>query len=565
MTIPVTAPSWRPVSAEEQSLWLLERCVPGTGVNNIAFVLRFDGRVAPDVLVEAVTHVVNRHRALHTRYRADGAGLVGAAVPVTMDEIDLVELPGGVADPFSDFVRRPFELDGEVLVRLARTTVSTVDTVAVVVHHLVFDATSVLSFCSELAAAYTAILRDGYVEAVDEPPVAVAVTEETGFWQQYLGGLDPCGLRLDLESPSDSDITLAGAELAHELSPAAVTAVRELSRRLRAPEASVLLAAFCLLLARHGASSDLVVGCPISTRDRAAATAVGFHVNVLPMRVQVSRETGFAELTRRVRRTFFDVMMHNGRGAESRLPRLEGAESPWRNPIFRHVFNYVPVPEVRALRFGDREAHQEHLPVPFSKFDIEYLVIALPEGLMLRTVYSTELHRAQDVAAMLARYEALLVAVAEDSDCPLWMVPMLTVGDLAVLDQATVTVVDDFGAELPPGVWGADAITGERIRLDHDGSINRPVAAAPSLPTQPVDGVLVDALVAVWSQVLMRSDVDAESDFFALGGNSLLGAKLAQTIEEETGVSVTLAEVFEHPAPARLVAHLTALADGRVR
>jgi hypothetical protein len=266
-----------------------------------------------------------------------------------------------------------------------------------------------------------------------------------------------------------------------------------------------------------------------------------------------------------VRQTFFDVMAKNGPGVDLRLPRPPG-ELSWRSPIYRHAFNYVSAASIGALRFGDLDPHVEHLPTSYSRFDLEFFVTALPDGLALRAVYSTELHHPADVAALLARYEALLLAVAANTDTPIGQIPILTPADREVLDQAVVRVEDTFGQQLPPGVLGAEAGTGEQARLGYDGSVERPKPPEQLAPgsggmSTAAGTEMIARLVALWAEALGRNDVDADSNFFDSGGNSLLGVKLAQTVEEVTGVPVPLAALFEHPSPALLAGYLTNVSD----
>src|SRR5262249_20418113 len=154
-----------------------------------------------------------------------------------------------------------------------------------------------------------------------------------------------------------------------------------------------------------------------------------------------------------------------------------------------------------------------------------------PDGFTLRAVYSTELYEEADVAALLARYEVLLLAVATNPEALVGQVPMFTPADRAVLDSVRIRVEDAFGQQVPPGVLGVEAGTAEPARLGRDGTVERPEPAEQPAPgaTLPVSTEMITQLVAVWAETLGRDDVDADSNFFDLGGNSLLGAKLAQT------------------------------------
>jgi hypothetical protein len=502
-----------PATSNEEALWLLEKFVPGTGVNNIPFAFRVAGTLRRDALLTALRHVASQHRALRTRFRIEESRLVRTTGPVS--DLELAELTGvDVRSALGEFAGRAFPLAGEPLLRAAIRSEPDGDVVCVVAHHLVFDAMSAFTLGEELAAAYDAV-HAGREPPTREPTGDRAATVRGDYWYDHLAGFDPAWLALDIETRDATTWTLAGAQITHELAPEIANVVARLRKQLRAPDGVVLLAAYYLLLARHGAGPDLVVGCPFTTRDESTARAIGFHVNVLPLRVGVDPATSFRDLTRRVRDVFLEAMDHRAVVVE---PPQERAVS-WRNPIFRHVFNYVPIGSDPSFRIGGARADLVPLETTHSKFDLEFFLLASPDRLRLRAVYSTEVHAASDVEALLRRYESLLLAVDLDVDRSL--------------------------GEFPS--WGAPAREVPVV-------VSQPLDQL--LAVSDADGEVVDRLVALWRQVLDREDLDADSNFFTSGGHSLLAAKAAQLTEEATGVPLTLAEFFANQTPRALAGHL---------
>jgi enterobactin synthetase component F len=94
-------------------------------------------------------------------------------------------------------------------------------------------------------------------------------------------------------------------------------------------------------------------------------------------------------------------------------------------------------------------------------------------------------------------------------------------------------------ASLPRTANGKIDRTALRAHVIADGATTRP-RREPATPTER-------RLAAVWADVLELPGVGADDDFFQLGGHSLKGARLAFRVNEETGVLLTLAEVFQHP------------------
>jgi amino acid adenylation domain-containing protein len=64
------------------------------------------------------------------------------------------------------------------------------------------------------------------------------------------------------------------------------------------------------------------------------------------------------------------------------------------------------------------------------------------------------------------------------------------------------------------------------------------------------------ALAAIWEEVLGRSPVGAEDNFFDLGGHSLLVAKLLRQVEAKFGRKLSMAAIFDAPDVRRMAALL---------
>ncbi|MFF3275376.1 amino acid adenylation domain-containing protein [Streptomyces chrestomyceticus] len=69
---------------------------------------------------------------------------------------------------------------------------------------------------------------------------------------------------------------------------------------------------------------------------------------------------------------------------------------------------------------------------------------------------------------------------------------------------------------------------------------------------------LTDQLVQVWRTVLRREDADADTDFFAAGGHSMLAAVAMQEFQNLSGRSLGLSEIFEQSTPRQLAARIRA-------
>jgi hypothetical protein len=689
-----------PATSKEKALWLLDRLVPGTGLNNVSLALQVDGRLRQDALAASIAILLGRYETLRTVYFATGAELVKELVPdgVLKVDIEQLKLSGGPAEKdLAEFVGRPFELDGSPLVRVGVAAHPSGDIFCLVAHHLVFDVTSCAIFLRALIPGYEAAVAGRPVPAAVSAPIpalkeAEPVEADLAYWRDNLHGFVPDGLDLWCGVPRARHPLMIGDSVRHTLSPQAQLALRGLQREVRAPVAALLLAIYYALLVSHGAGPDLVIGTPLSLRDPQAQAAIGYHVNVVPLRLRVDLAGGFRQLARQTRDLFLAAMTHANASVDDLSAELPRAGSSWQTTLYRHMFNYLPGVASADLAIDGMAARTMAAENGFSKFDLELFV--MPSNAEIWFRYCTEILARADAEALLSRYEALLIAAAAEPDRPLREFAGWSDHDREVIDTANATarpaqfVVAPDGRELPIGVRGELCIEGSAVALndDHDpryaqharygryyrtgqlarwqsdgtlallGRIERqaviagspvnldeveaalldhggvraaavvavpapggdllvafaeaadnmaerlrahaldclPPAAVPEyvicvpeLPRDPDGQVdhralglriqayleggaeggpgandpLVQDLMRLWRQ-LLDVDVTPRTVFFAAGGHSLLAAKLAQDVEDLTGIYLELSEVFNYPTPSALAARLAAIAAG---
>ncbi|MEV5433768.1 SDR family NAD(P)-dependent oxidoreductase, partial [Streptomyces sp. NPDC052701] len=118
-------------------------------------------------------------------------------------------------------------------------------------------------------------------------------------------------------------------------------------------------------------------------------------------------------------------------------------------------------------------------------------------------------------------------------------------------------------AHLPEHMVPAACVSVEALPLTADGKLDTDAlpapedftaAAADTRPTTPQQ-VLVCSLFEEFLQ-LPPNTVGTDADFFDLGGDSLLAARLLARLRQDSGVKVSLTTLFERPTPAALAQRL---------
>jgi hypothetical protein len=391
------------------------------------------------------------------------------------------------------------------------------DVCCLVMHHIVYDAWTAGVLFTELVAGYNSELDntelpESLAEAAETHVEAAPSEAGLTYWREHVAGVDPRAQRLAVSRERAATSTFAGATRRHEMSGPARSAVGKLAQRLRATENVVLLAVYYLLLAEQGAGPDVVVGVSVDVRGKGDRGAVGYHVNTLPIRMAVNPSGTADEIVQAVRRTFFAGLRHRDVPYEAVQPDLGAAGRDWRTPLFRHMFNYRPIPLPARSLLGGSPVEILDIPSGHSRQDLEFIVETAADGRgWVRAVYSTEVFDEADVAALQERYDDLLTALAATGEY------VLAGPERSTIDQE------------PP------------VRADQN--------SAPGADVEELDDA-VGSLVDLWRNVLRNPDLGPGDNFFLSGGHSLTAARMLVKVAKKTGVQLTLDTLLEHPTAA---------------
>lgn len=188
----------------------------------------------------------------------------------------------------------------------------------------------------------------------------------------------------------------------------------------------VLHAASAALLHRLGAGDDLPIGAPVAGRsEQGLDDLIGFFVNTVVLRTDVSGNPTFDQLLARVRDTDLAAFSHSDVPFETVVEKVNPARTLARNPLFQVMVGYHSRTPDSAQAAGSALT-----PVAFeertAKFDLvfnftEYLD---DERVELRLEYGSDLFEQATAEKIARRQVEVLGAVASD--------PGLAVGDLDV-------------------------------------------------------------------------------------------------------------------------------------
>ncbi|GAA2226342.1 MupA/Atu3671 family FMN-dependent luciferase-like monooxygenase [Streptomyces nogalater] len=444
-----------PLSYAQQRLWFLDQLQPGSSVYNVPLGYDITGPLDHGALEQALTEVVRRHEILRTAFRSTGGTPHQVVLPPAPASIPVTDLtaPGRTPDEAprlaDEEAGAPFDLvAGRVIrARLLRLGEQR-HRLLLTVHHLACDAASVGTLGRELELHYRAALTGEECREPD-PPMQYADFAEwqhstlagpeldrlLAYWTDRLAGLPAQHLPTDHTRPPVQ--SYRGAALTFELPPASVQRLEELGRSEGVTLYSVLLAAFAVLLRAHAGQDEVVVGTPVSGRERPElARLIGFFTNTLVLRCDLTRGPTFRELVQRLWTEVKGALAHQDLPFEKLVEELHPDRDLAHNPLFQVLFSYRYEDEGTGLRLHGCQVRPVLGDTGAARFDLTLSLTRTPAGVTGRLEYSTDLFEATTAQRIADRYVSVVTAAAQAPDRP--------VGELAVLPAAELAALADW-------------------------------------------------------------------------------------------------------------------------
>ncbi|MEU5093130.1 condensation domain-containing protein, partial [Streptomyces sp. NPDC021356] len=439
-------PDRLPLSFAQRGLWFLHRLEGPSPTYNMPVSLRLTGALDRDALRTALGAVVARHESLRTVFGEDAEGPYQKVLPVeeAVPALDVVPTDeAGLPAALEAAARYGFDLTAELPLRAELFELGPEQHVLLVlVHHIVGDGWSMPLLARDLTAAYGAGTTDtapqwrelpvqyadytlwqrevlGSEEDTDSP-----ISRQLDYWKQALAGL-PEELELPADRPRSGTASFEGGSFPFEIPAELHARLVELARRCQASPFMVVQAALATLLSRLGAGTDIPLGTPVAGRtDDAVEDLVGFFINTLVLRTDLSGNPTFRELVARVRETDLAAYAHQDVPFERLVEVLNPTRVEARHPLFqvRFVFNNIDqqaaADAVRSL--PGLTVAPEPVDLGAAKFDLLFRFSeqrgtdGTPAGMRGALEYSTDLFDVVTAERLVERLVRVLGVVAAD-------------------------------------------------------------------------------------------------------------------------------------------------------
>jgi amino acid adenylation domain-containing protein/FkbM family methyltransferase len=437
---PVPRDGELPLSFAQQRLWFIDQLEPGGTFYSSNRALWLEGPLDLAVLERTLAEVVRRHEVLRTAFPVVGGRPIQKILPavqLTLPRVDLSGLPAAAAEEevgrlAARDTSRAFDLAVAPLLRVTLLRQRPERHALLFgMHHIVCDAWSMGILVREVGTLYPAFL-ERLPSPLPELPVQYAdfsrwqrdwlrgeaLAAHLLYWRQRLGSPLP-QMKLPFERQHAGAPTYRGRRSTFLLPEGLAEPLAALSHARGATLFITLLAGFKALLARCSGQEDLIVGTAIAGRNRIETEGlIGFFVNMLPLRTDLSGNPTFLDLLTRVREAAFGAYAHQGLPFDKLVEELQPERGSGPAPIFRVAFGFQNAPPY-DLRLPGLELTT--IPVEYEVARFPLTVWMWEEGGQLASnwTYSTDLFDAATIAGLHESFASLLESAVAAPQTPL--------------------------------------------------------------------------------------------------------------------------------------------------
>ncbi len=440
-----------PLSLTQQRFWFLDQMEGANPAYNIVRVLNLQGLLHFTALEGAIATIINRHETLRTSFGiADGKPIqvITDKLAFTLPVIDLQELAEDQKTTAAQRLTtneylRPFALNESSLLRVRLIQLGAKShQLLIIMHHIISDAWSVGNFLQELSVIYSA-LTAGLPSPLPQLSIQYAdyaywqrqwlenQPAQLDYWKQQLADI-PAVIELPTDQSRTAIQTFRGDLQKFQFDSQLTHKLKNLSQKSGSSLFMTLLTAFVILLSRYSGQEDIIIGSPISNRNRVALEPlIGFFVNTLVLRTRLEGNPTFIELLQQVRQMALDAYAHQDVPFDQLVETLQPQRHLSHSPLFQVMFVLQNSPSSK-LELRDLQVTQIELQraTAGANFDLTLSMQEKDSELGTELIgafeYNANLFNADTIARMVESFHTLIEAVVANPQERIRTLPLLT-------------------------------------------------------------------------------------------------------------------------------------------
>ncbi len=436
-----------PLSFAQSRLWFLDQLIPENPFYNIPMTLGLKGLIDIYALSKALMEIIRRHESLRTRFVVideepvqvieDEVSLLTSLMDLRyLSEVDKKNETKRIAVEESIL---SFDLGRDLMLRSKLLIIDEENfTLLLSMHHIASDGWSLGIFQKELTELYSAYSK-GEPSPLEDLPIQYAdfavwqrmwlrgevLDNQLSYWRDQLSGLIPIKLPTKRKRPLIQ--SFRGNVLNFFIEPELTKKLKNISQENFVSLYMTLLAVFGVLLSFYSGHYDIAVGTPIANRNRKEVEGlIGFFINTLVMRIDLSGNPSFLELIGRVRKITLDAYSNQDLPFEKIVEELQPERDMSRNPLAQIMFALQNVPG-SMFEIPDLAIDPIRTGAQTVKCDLDVTLWNAPDGLGGSFVYNTDLFDSATITRLMKHYSNLLEEIVAN--------PEKSISELSIISE----------------------------------------------------------------------------------------------------------------------------------
>jgi len=433
-----------PLSFAQKRLWFLDQYENELSAYNVPVAFRIRGRLDVTALEKSIAEIIQRHEVLRTTFSVienQPVQIINPEPEFKLSIVDLLYLNDErieieTRQIVEQDARKPFDLtDGVMRTMLIKLGVE--DNILIInIHHIASDGWSQSILYRELKILYEAVTRDIPPQLpflkIQYADYSVwqrnwlqggNLEKQLDYWKNQVAGAEI--LNLPTDKPHPSVQTYFGESFKFVIPGGQARKLKEITRKNGATLFMTMLSTFKILLSKYSGQLDISVGTPVANRHHTGIeNLIGFFINLVVIRTDLSGNPSFNEIIRRVRRISLEAFSNQDIPFELLVSELNRDREQNRSPLFQVGFSMNADLE-QELDLHNLQVDSYEIKSISAKYDLWLNLQEAGGSIYGEFIFNTDLFKTETIQLMNTHFLNLIDAFIINPEKPIALYSLL--------------------------------------------------------------------------------------------------------------------------------------------
>ncbi|SHO53821.1 non-ribosomal peptide synthetase [Anaerocolumna xylanovorans] len=408
------------LSATQKRMYIAHKMDQTSIAYNTPMLLRLDGTVIKEKLIEAVEGTIQRHEILRTVFAVQDNNIIQKIKDTIDFKLESSWISEGEVSKECQKCIKPFDLEHGPLLRIHLLMVNVHKSYLLIdMHHIITDLISISIFIEEVIKGYNGEplpevkmqYRD-FSEWQNEKIKTEAFNDMEEFWlKEFSSAIPSLELPADFNKPAISNGI--GRSLSLLIDTDTTHSLRLLAKENNATLYMVLLSSYLILLSKYTGKEEVLIGIPVAARTQKDMNYImGALLNTVLFKINVSSEICYLEFLKMVKSQLINVLDNQDYPLDLLVEQLSKVHAVNRGNVYEAAFNFY------NEDFGFDKISMDNLEI--TSVDLEYTVshanidmtcMEWKENIKLVVCYLVEVYEKETVEYFMQHFAEILHSI----------------------------------------------------------------------------------------------------------------------------------------------------------